>query len=249
MVGGDCPVCEEKRKLDVPLVHPWIRDFEKDNGIVSAKLDCKEETTLAYWNDHSARSMAKLGSHVKSLEKHHKVLAMSQNEFINQCHSVVRRWNKLECDRRAVNSGRLLSWNRTWCRNCAYWVVPPWDPFSLDCSYTIWETRLLDGRYCPVCRIKVSLSTEITNDFLDQVDKNGFRAPLGNLLAIGRQHEYELPEEFWNELKKLEGGPLGVSKMKGREFEDRCNELQGIWEELEADRREIEMGSQGRITT
>ena len=249
VVAGDCPVCQEKRKLDVPLVHPWIRDFEKNNGIASAKLDYKEEITLAYWNDQRARSMAKLASHVKSLEKHHKVLTMCQDEFINQCRTVVHRWNKLESDRRAVNRGESVLRNRTWCRNCAYWVVPTYDPFSLNPRYKLWETRLFDSRDCPVCWIKIKLSTEITNDLLSNVDRNGFPAPKGNLLGIGRQHDSELPPKFWVELEKLKGGPLGASKMKPWEFEDRCNDLQGIWGELEADRRELEMKSQGRITS
>ena len=156
VVAGDCPICEEQLKLGILLIHPWIRDFEKVKGIKSAELINAERATLAYWNDRSVRRMAKLEKHVKSLERHQKVLEMNEDEFVAQCLTVEHRWNKLEQDRRAVNYGRQL-FNKTWCRNCSYWVAPTYDAFSMNPRYKIWETRLIDSRDCPVCWVKIGV--------------------------------------------------------------------------------------------
>ncbi|MCJ1325678.1 hypothetical protein MMC10_002341 [Thelotrema lepadinum] len=201
VVAGDCPICEEQLKLGILLIHPWIRDFEKVKGIKSAELINAERATLAYWNDRSVRRMAKLEKHVKSLERHQKVLEMNEDEFVAQCLTVEHRWNKLEQDRRAVNYGRQL-FNKTWCPH-------------------------------------------ITNDSLDEFDYVHFRVAKGLITQPATECEYKLPyPKFRNETERL-----GASKMNARDFNDRCGELTGIWEELEADRREIEMKSKGKITT
>ncbi|MCJ1325679.1 hypothetical protein MMC10_002342 [Thelotrema lepadinum] len=244
VVPAYCVVCLAKGST---MIHPWSFKFEDNQNIQHRELDGAERKRFDSWNNEKHKGMT-----VKLLEKVNGILEMSEQEYMDQCLLVKSRWEKLEDDRQAWNRCTLkcdlkYSKKETWCRNCSYWIHPK----NLK-EVKIWETGLIDSRDCPVCAIKFKLSLEITSDTLAKFEWSTFerwkKPEKGKPGPKPNHHYFELSQDFRNELKQLETQSL-VGEMEEFSFDLRCRKIQDIWDELEADRCELDLESRGEIMT
>ena len=242
VVAADCPVCQIKVDIGLGIIHPWLLKFEDSQGIQHSELDRSEEETIAFWNKGGLKE-TDFNMRMKSLVYSNKAMRMSEKEFMSECLKVLYRWKNLEQHRReliACTNPRIGL--KAWCRNCGYWIDK--EPFAVPSGKT-WETGIVDSRDCLVCQIKVGLSAEISNDLLADFDCYTFRH---DPCDYPRKCKYNLLQKFWRQTSELE--KLGKKRrMNERDFENRCDKLVDIWDQLEADRRRLEFKSQGRVTT